>query len=592
MHLKTLICLITLIALPLSTLHAQEANEEKDRLTLHGSLQTDILTLVSEDKEIGTGKYNDKFMTNTYAELQLQSRHFQAGARLEYLEHPLLGYEPEFKGWGVPYFYVKGNYKWADLTLGDYYEQLGSGLVLRAYEDRSLGIDNSLRGARLALKPFKGVNIKFLGGQQRYYWHHRNMDKSSPWTWGGDLELNIDQWARRMDETNTRLTLGFSAVSNHYTAQENDVILTNADISDAGFGFQPPTLYRLKIPRNVAAFDARANLQKGPYSFLAEYAWKSQDPSALNGYIYNRGQTLLLSGSYSKRGMSLLLQAKRSEDMAFRSRRDPKSVTACYINYLPPFTMQHTYDLANHYPYATQMVPGEWAFQGEASYTFKRHTPLGGRYGTQVKLYFSHVRGIDQCSDLGERIGAGSNGPHSHFFKMGDDVYYQDVNVQVEKKLSPKLKLNFLYSAQRYNQQVVEGHGEKLIKAHILVAEGKYQFNRRLTLRGEAQYLHSRQDQKDWWFGLLELSVLPDLMFTVSDEYNAHVPMHDEYGSETADGRTNRVHYFTVSATYSHHAHRLQLSYGKTDAGYNCSGGVCRYVPASKGLTASYSFNF
>ena len=44
--------------------------------------------------------------------------------------------------------------------------------------------------------------------------------------------------------------------------------------------------------------------------------------------------------------------------------------------------------------------------------------------------------------------------------------------------------------------------------------------------------------------------------------------------------------------TYTAGAHRLQLSYGKTRAGYNCSGGVCRFVPASKGLQASYNFTF
>lgn len=108
-------------------------------------------------------------MTNTYAELNLLNKYFQAGARLEYLDHPLPGFENDFKGWGVPSFYVKGNYKWAELTLGDFYDQFGSGLIFRTYEERSLGIDNSLRGARLALKPLKGVNIKLLGGQQRYY---------------------------------------------------------------------------------------------------------------------------------------------------------------------------------------------------------------------------------------------------------------------------------------------------------------------------------------------------------------------------------------------------------------------------------------
>ena len=239
------------------------------------------------------------------------------------------------------------------------------------------------------------------------------------------------------------------------------------------------------------------------------------------------------------------------------------------------------------------MTPGEWAFQGEVGYNFKRHTALGGKYGTNVKVNFSNIRAIDQHVDNlngGELMG--TDGYKSHFFKFGDAVYFRDVNVQIEKKVSKPFKLNFMYSYQRYNQKVVEGHGYDAIKSHIFIAEGKYQFSPKVTLRGEAQYLHTRQDHKDWWFGLLELSVLPNFMFTVSDQFNAHVPMHNADGSENEAGGTNKVHYLMGSVTYTHGAHRLQVGYGKTRAGYNCSGGVCRYVPASKGLQASYTFNF
>lgn len=581
-------------AMPLHAQNADGQDNDAKKFTLHGSLQTDILTAASEDNKIGTGTYDDKFMTNTYAELHLLNKYFQAGARLEYLDHPLPGFEKDFKGWGVPYFYIKGNYKWAELTLGDYYDQFGSGLIFRAYEERSLGVDNSLRGARLALKPFKGVSLKLIAGQQRYYWHHRNMDSCSPWTYGGDLELSVDQWVRRMDESGTRLTLGLSAVSNHKGKAEKDIYsIRPTGETDPATGDEVIAAYKLNMPKDVAAFDVRANLQKGNYNFLAEYAWKSQDPSSRNSYIYKRGKTLLLSGSYSKRGMSVLLQAKRSEDMAFRSRSTIDAITPCYINHLPAFSMQQTYTLAALYPYATQMTPGEWAFQGEVGYNFKRHTALGGKYGTNVKVNFSNIRAIDQhVNGLSGDELMGTDGYKSHFFKFGDAVYFRDVNVQIEKKVSKPLKLNFMYSYQRYNQKVVEGHGYDAIKSHIFIAEGKYQFSPKVTLRGEAQYLHTRQDQKDWWFGLLELSVLPNFMFTVSDQFNAHVPMHNADGSENEAGGTNKVHYLMGSVTYTHGAHRLQVGYGKTRAGYNCSGGVCRYVPASKGLQASYTFNF
>ena len=580
-----LLAAAVLTALPVA------AQEEDGGVSLKGSIQSDVL-IPQEDQKIGTGTYKDWGLTNTYVDLQLLNKYVSAGARFEYLDHPLPGFEKDFQGWGVPHIYVTGRLKHAELTLGDYYEQFGSGFILRTYEERSLGIDNSLRGARLTLKPVKGVTLKALAGQQRVYWHNRSWDKdftylngTDPWIYGADLELNVDQWFKRMDENGSRLTLGVSAVTKHERSE--DIVNLRPTGAKDEFGTDILGAYKLNLPTDVGAIDVRAQFQKGNYSLMAEYALKSQDPSFDNGYIYRRGNALMLSGSYSKRGMSLLLQAKRSEDMAFRSERS-RTGTAAFINHLPAFSQQQTYALAALYPYATQNALGEWAFQGEFSYTFKRKTALGGKYGTTVKLNASHIRGIDRqpLMAAGQPVEnlQGTKGYTTKFFRMGHDTYYQDINVQLDKKVTKDFKLNLMYMHQRYNKTIVEGHGGT-INSHIAIAEGKYTLNKKLTLRGEAQYLHTKQDQGDWWYGLLELSVLPHFMFTVSDMYNAKVPNTDE----TA---TSKQHFYMVSGCYTHGAHRLQLSYGKTRAGYNCTGGVCRYVPASKGLQVSYNFNF
>ena len=582
---------LPLLAAAVFTALPSAAQEEDGGVSLKGSIQSDVL-IPQEDQKIGTGTYKDWGLTNTYVDLQLLNKYVSAGARFEYLDHPLPGFEKDFQGWGVPHIYVTGRLKHAELTLGDYYEQFGSGFILRTYEERSLGIDNSLRGARLTLKPVKGVTLKALAGQQRVYWHNRSWDKdftylngTDPWIYGADLELNVDQWFKRMDENGSRLTLGVSAVTKHERSE--DIVNLRPTGAKDEFGTDILGAYKLNLPTDVGAIDVRAQFQKGNYSLMAEYALKSQDPSFDNGYIYRRGNALMLSGSYSKRGMSLLLQAKRSEDMAFRSERS-RTGTAAFINHLPAFSQQQTYALAALYPYATQNALGEWAFQGEFSYTFKRKTALGGKYGTTVKLNASHIRGIDRqpLMAAGQPVEdlQGTKGYTTKFFRMGHDTYYQDINVQLDKKVTKDFKLNLMYMHQRYNKTIVEGHGGT-INSHIAIAEGKYTINKKLTLRGEAQYLHTKQDQGDWWYGLLELSVLPHFMFTVSDMYNAKVPNTDE----TA---TSKQHFYMVSGCYTHGAHRLQLSYGKTRAGYNCTGGVCRYVPASKGLQVSYNFNF
>lgn len=530
---------------------------QAQKVVLHGSVQSDVL-VPQEDHEIGTGTYSDWALTNTYADVNLMSRYVEAGARLEFTEYPLPGFEPAFRGWGVPHLYVKAVSDYGfDLTVGDFYDQFGSGFIFRTYEERSLGIDNAVRGARLNITGCKGIQFKLLGGLQRHYWDWH----AGSWLAGADLEVNIEQYIPRMQEQGTTWMLGASVVTKH--EKDEDIIV-------------PGTNYGLNLPAFVSAFDVRSRFQKGNYSVMAEYAMKGQDPSFDNGYIYHRGSALMLSASYSKRGVSALLQAKRSEDMAYRTQRSMNGISA-FINNMPAFAYQHTYALPALYPYATQAAGGEWAFQGEFSYTFKRRTALGGKYGTRLKMNVSHIRALDkQPATAFNGQYYGTDGYRSDFFRVGDETYYQDINLQMEKKCTSQFHLTLMYMNQRYNKTVIEGEGGT-IRSNIAVAEGKYQFDKRFTLRGELQYLATKQDQGDWAYGLLELSVLPYFMFTVSDMWNC--------------GDTG-LHYYMGSATFNYNAHRLMLGYGRTRAGFNCSGGVCRYVPASKGVQLSYQFNF
>lgn len=544
------------LALALLPASAQEDGGRK--VSIHGNIQSDIL-FPQEDEKIGTGTYDDWGLTNTYVDLNLLSKYIEAGVRLEYMDYPLPGFEPDFKGWGVPNIYAKWiTGKNVDLTVGDFYDQFGSGLIFRAYEERSLGIDNSIRGARLNIGAVKGLHLKLLGGVQRTYW---DWEKEN-WLGGADAEVNIDQYLPAMQDKNMVWMVGGSYVLQNHTADKNVIV--------------PGTNYKLNMPSTVHAFDARSRFQMGDYSILAEYVLKTQDPGFDNGYIYRRGNAALLSASYSSRGISALIQAKRSENMAFRTRRNISGISS-FVNNMPAFAYQHTYALPALYPYATQAAKGEWAFQGEFSYTFKRKTALGGKYGTKLKLNVSHIRGLDK-EPVQPAMGTttmGTDGYSTAFFKMGD-TYYQDINVQMEKKFSSAFKLNLMYMNQRYNKTVVEGEGG-MMRNNIGVAEGKYQFNDKLTLRGEVQYLHTEQDLGDWGYGLLELSVLPYLMFTVSDMWNM--------------GESD-LHYYMGSVTGTYKSHRLMVGYGRTRAGFNCSGGVCRWVPASRGVQVSYNYNF
>lgn len=566
-----------MLALALSSTNAMAQDADSQKIKLTGSIQSDWL-LPENDKAIGANKhdYRGDILGNTYIGVNLDSKYISGAIRLESMENPLPGFEnafdtEPFHGTNLPFFQITGRYKWAELTAGTFYEQFGSGFVLRAYEERTLGIDNSILGGRLVLRPYKGVQLKALSGVQRYHFDWTNSVIT-----GADIELSLDQWFDKMADNGHYLTVGVSAVSKHEGNTQMQYRVINNDATT--------TTYTLQMPENVGAMDFRMQYQKGGYSILAEYAIKANDPCADNGYIYHPGQAAMLSASYSRSGFSALLQTKRSENMGFRSQRDMNpTVTSCYINHQPAFAYQHTYALASLYPYGTQ-AGGEWAFQADFTYRFKRRTPLGGRYGTLLRLNASHIRGLDKKLAEPSVLGslAGTDGYSTSWFGMTDDIYYQDINLTMEKKLSKSWKLTAMYMYQEYNQEIIEGHANngRIIKSHIGVVETKYDINRRCALRMEAQYLTTRQDQGDWAYGLIELSIQPGWMISFADQYNTGL----RGGTDT--------HYFSGNVVYNIGSNRIQLGYGRVREGVNCNGGVCRKVPASRGLTLSYNYNF
>lgn len=535
-------------------------NDGHYNTAVSGAVQSDFLVPQGQQQD-GS---NEDLRNNTYIDLNVTSKFLDAGGRFEYLEHPMPGFEPGFKGWGVPYLYMKAKLKNYELTVGNFYEQFGSGFIFRSYEERSLGIDNSVLGGRLVATPVNGVRIKGIAGKQRHYWNHNDA-----WLYGADLELSLDQWFKGLSQNGTFLTVGGSWVGKHEKANADGVI------------FRDPQ-HSLRQPEYVNSWDARTTLQKGGLRVLAEYAQKTQDPSFDNGYIYRKGYAAMLSASYSQRGLSFLAQAKRTDNMASRSRRSMTG-TSSMVNHMPAFTYEHTYTLAALYPYATQMALGEWAYQAQVAYLFKKGTALGGKYGTQLQVNFSHIHSLDK--NWRDIDGTPANGPMrgsdgygSAFWKWGNQTYYQDINVQMEKRLSRDWRLHLMYMNQMYNKTVIEGEGG-MIHSNIFVADAKWRCSRKVTLRAEGQYLTTKDDEGDWAFALLEMSLSPHWMFTASDEYNV-------------GGGSRHRHYWNLFATWSGSGHRLQAGYVRTRSGYNCSGGVCRYVPSYQGVTVNYSYNF
>lgn len=554
MKIRTFILILALIPTLL---------QAKDTVIVVGGIQHEALVPVPTIKEgyylsnsyLDLGVRWDQGVGSGNRESELGFQSLELITRAELTQWPMLGYDPDFGGYGLSHLHVGATFDWGKITVGDVYGQFGSGMVLRLYEDRALGVDNALRGGKIEVTPYKGIYLTALGGKQRRYW---NCYDDGAWGWnykqdavlGANLELGLQEWIPQLQEAGANLSIGGSYVSKF---QKADTIL-----------FIDPTAmqaYMYNLPQWVGAGSVRAQLQMKGWNALVEYAYKANDPSILNDYSYKHGEALLMSLSYSQKGLAVLAQVKRSENMSFRSDRQANLISGT-INHMPPFAMQHTYMLTSLYPYSTDMIANEWAFQGEVRYTWKRGTAMGGKYGTTLKLNASHVRGTSDT-----------------WFGMSEEPYYTDVNIELNKKINKEWYIGAMAMYQTYNKRIIGKNG--IMRSGIGVVEAKYAMNKKVQMRAEFQYLYSKQYEGQWIAALYELSLWRQLVISGQWMYNiGHAP-------DATNG-----HYYTVAATYTHGAHRVMAGYTKTRAGFNCSGGVCRYVPEQQGVTLTYNFTW
>ena len=522
-----------------------------DTTYVSGAVQHDGL-LEHKPWYYGSNSYLDLSVHYLNDSNNARFRELRATTRLEMTQWPLPGYDASFAGHGVGHLSVEATFDFGQFTVGDVYAQFGSGLILDLYEDRFLGIDGALRGAKIEIHPYQGIHLTALVGKQRRFW---NCYSDHAWGWnytrdavlGADLELHIEQWSSRLQELDMNLMIGGSYVSKY---EHFDSIFITTDNAQ----------YIYNLPLWVGAGDVRANWQYKGWDLLVEYAYKANDPCDDNNYSYRPGEALLASLSYSRKGLSVLAQFKRSYNMAFRSSRRHVGNTGLEgrLNLLPVFGRQHTYALAALNQYATQYVSGEYGFQTEVRYTWPRKTRMGGRYGTTLALSASHIRGLTAA----------------------EGEYYTDINLELNKRLSKNWWLNAMLMYQTVNLTVVEGEGG-LMRAGIAVVEARVRVNDNISMRGELQYLYTPHHEGQYLFALYELSLYRCLMLSGEYMYNiGHAPS------------ASKDHFFTAAATYTNGAHRLQLGYTKTKEGFNCTGGVCRYVPRQQGLCVSYSFTW
>ena len=513
------------------------------------------LQYYQKDKVTNFTVPTDPLRSMHYLNTNYSYKQFSFGLQYEaFLPQAFLGYNPDLKGNGLATYYVKYQKDNLSITAGYFYEQFGSGLVFRAWEDRPLGINNALKGVKIKYNFNDFAEITALTGNQRL-----GFKVSESTIYGANADFNLDKIIK---SSKLQLKSGFS-----YVARYQETNSQNTDLKPI-----------------VGNFSSRFNLSTGGFYSDFEYVYKQPDARASNGVLLDQvlfdGNAWLLNMGYSQRGLGVNATFRRLENIQMYSERllEGNSYNAGVMNFVPGLTKQQDYSLANIYVYQAQPdisfgeeKVGEIGGQIDLYYTFKRKTALGGKYGTKLALNFSRWHGLDARFDHQKQIY------RADFFKPGE-LYYQDVNMEITKKISKNLKTVFSFIDVQYNKPKLEFEGE-FVHANIVAANFEFKFPKKRSARLELQHLNTKDDKKNWAAALFEFNFNHHLNAYVADMYN--------YGNED-----KKVHYFNLGMAYTQSTTRLSLSYGRQRGGLLCVGGVCRYVPSSKGITASISLSF
>ena len=488
-----------------------------------------------------------RYASNNYLKVDYYNGRLSAGLQLEGYFPTTIGYPLSESMLTLSNLYLS----WTDddysVTAGTFYDQLGSGLLFRSWEDRALGLNNAIMGARATygfndifdVKVFGGIPIVakinegayYLSSDSRPVFGHGFAETAVLAADAGISLSEIFDW----DETILRI--------------EGSVLYKQEELSDL-------MLIREFESANVG-YSARVNFDMDGFYAKGEYVSVGMQESLLGFAQPGNGQLLELG--YNDRGLGLSLTGRRLYCMQQRVIQESLNTLPIDVNmmsYTPALSTQHTYMLANLNPY-TPEVFGEIGGQFDAFYNFRRGSRIGGKRGMKVHANLATYFTLD------------SEGGFD-----GSKMKFLDFSVDVEKQWTKKFKSTLMYTLQDYHKDV---DGLYVGMSHTIVADLLYKWTNNISTRLELQYLTTKEYQKDWIAALLEVSFAPHWSVFASDMFN--------HGS-------TMMHYYNAGVSYSFRWIRVAAGYGRYRAGFICSGGVCRQIPAYTGgnltLTASF----
>ena len=515
---------------------------------LSGSLQANANFFI-RDTAIGaanTPQYDKQlFGSDAWMELNYNNFGFDLGLRFDLFNNSnLLNPQGSYTAQGIGRWYIKKKIDKLQISAGYLYDQIGSGIIFRAYEERALAVDNALAGLRLVYELNDDWQIKAFTGRQK-----QQFDLYDPIFKG----INVEGFVSIGEEKPISFAPGFGVVNRTY--DDNTINQIVSTISS----YTPPD--SIGVSYNTYAFTLYNTLSAGPITWYIEAAYKTRDVffdpfvEKINwtgnrsiGKLVRRAGTVFYSTlSYADKGWGVTLEGKRTENFNFRTTPFTNLNQGAF-NFLPPMARENSFRLLTRYNAATQEL-GEQAIQLDIRYSPNR------KWGINLNI-----------ANIADLEGA---------------LLYRELFTEFSYRHKRKWSMLAGIQVQQYNQEVYEVKPNvpelRTVTPYI---EYLYKWKRKKSIKLEAQYMHTKQDFGSWIFILAELGLAPNWVFTVSDMYNI------------APKKTKKLHYPRLDVSYKLHANRFVFSYVKQVEGIVCNGGVCRFEPAFSGFKLAVNSTF
>lgn len=526
-------------------------------LTGNFRLNFDMYQRDSSIAAVGPNYETNKNSANAWFQLIYsdQNKDLEAGVRFDGNYNSLLQNPPTpMSFYGIGNWYIKKKVDNLELTGGYIYEQYGSGIALRTFEERNLGIDNAIFGVRAKYFINDKFMVRGIAGTQR-----NRLEFFGAFIKGINFEGSTD-----IGKVN--YNFGVAAVSRTLTDKDRAII----DNRVSGYLAKDTLPWRqadyFQAPYNAYVVNYYHTLQLEKFSWATDLAYKTKEAiyNQYHGeYNYRDGYSIMNTLSYNQKGLGITLQNRLLNHFQFQSSSqvtgDFNVVNNRKIAFLAPINKQNSLRLPARFQIAPVDI-NEVATSLDIAYSPSKKT--------HITLNISIIDSV-------------------LLFKT---PYYKELYFDIERKklMNGKMDIHGGFQYTLYNQKIYLVKGEKDVQSYTFFVEPTYRINRKESIRFELQYQHAAKDLGQTVFALLEYNIAPSWSFSISDMYNFAPNKNYEIVPEYKQAN----HFPSIFGSYTKGSTRFTLAYVKQLAGVVCTGGVCRFEPAFSGVRFQLTSSF